>query len=64
MATLKITPVAEKLSQVRQHLDGAFFRYVWGYTIHGDGAITLNGSFPGTLRDVARVLEAKGLITP
>lgn len=63
MATLKVTPVSSKLLQLRQQLDGTFFRYVRGYTIHEDGTITLNGTFPGTLRDVARVLEAKGLIS-
>jgi len=63
MATLKVTPAPSKLSQLRQQLDGTFFRYVRGYTIHEDGTITLNGAFMGTLRDVARVLEAKGLIS-
>ena len=63
MATLKVTPVSSKLSLLRQQLDGTFLRYVHGYTIHEDGTVTLNGTFPGTLRDVARVLEAKGLIS-
>jgi hypothetical protein len=63
MATLKINPVSSKLSQIRQLLDGTFFRYVWGYTIHEDGTITLNGTLPGTLRDVARLLAARGLIS-
>ena len=63
MATLKINPVSSKLPQLRQQLNGTFFRYVRGYTIHEDGTITLNGTFPGTLRDVVRVLEARGLIS-
>lgn len=63
MATLKVTPAPSKLSQLRQQLDGTYLKKVWGYTVHQDGTITLNGAFMGTLRDVARVLEAKGLIS-
>jgi hypothetical protein len=62
MATLKINPVSSKLPQLRQQLNGTFFKNVRGYTIGEDGTITLNGTFPETLRGVARVLEAKGLI--
>ena len=62
MATLLVTPVAEKLPQLRTVLNGRFGQKVSLYVVHPDGTLTLHGVMPGILRDIARVLAREGLV--
>jgi hypothetical protein len=63
MANLNVTPVPEKLTQLRHELNWTYGYKVWMYTINGTGnTITLHGYEVGTLNDIARALKRDGLV--
>lgn len=62
MATLKITPVPGKVSQLESLLVWRLSNYVYGFTRNGDGTITLRGNMAGILTDVERTLAKEGLL--
>lgn len=61
MTTLKITPVANKLPQVRQVLEAVGLDR-WHYTIHRDGTLTIRGLGEGALQHIALLLNREGLV--
>jgi hypothetical protein len=62
MASLKIQPVQEKMSQIDAILKGRFLNYVYQVSKHPDGSITLYAVMKGILYDVERILEKEGLL--
>lgn len=63
MAITKITPVPEKITQLRAALDDRFTTKIWMYTMNHDGTLTLQAVMDGILRDIVRTLEREGFIT-
>lgn len=63
MAITKVTPVHEKLPQLRKALDDRFAKKIWMYTMNYDGTITLQTVMDGILWDIVQTLEREGLIT-
>lgn len=63
MAITKVTPVPEKITQLRAALDDRFAKKIWMYTMNHDGTITLQTVMDGILRDIVRTLEREGFIT-
>ena len=63
MATLNVTPVSEKLPQLRYELSWRYGCKVWMYTVdEWDNTVTLHGYTAGSLHDIARILKRDGLV--